>query len=58
MESDGKDAAAPEESTSPSNDLHEDRRELLRRLGRFGAYTAPALLAILAAEKAPAATDA
>jgi hypothetical protein len=31
------------------------RREAL---GRFGAYTAPALLAVLVAEKAVAATDA
>jgi hypothetical protein len=58
MESTGKDPTAAEETTSPSNDLNEDRREMLRRLGRFGAYTAPALLAMLAAEKAAAITDA
>jgi hypothetical protein len=32
--------------------VDEARRESLRRLGRFGAYTAPALLAMLASEKA------
>jgi hypothetical protein len=30
------------------------RREALQRLGRFGAYTAPALLAMLISEKAVA----
>lgn len=30
------------------------RREALRKLGKFGAYTAPAMLAMLIAEKAVA----
>jgi hypothetical protein len=45
-----------EESSNISKDLNEDRREALRRLGKLGAYTAPALLAMMMAEKAPAAT--
>ena len=32
----------------------EGRREALRKLGKFGAYTAPAMLAMLIAEKAVA----
>jgi hypothetical protein len=32
------------------------RRDALRRIGKLGAYTAPALLVMLASEKAPAAT--
>ncbi|HEY4405600.1 MAG TPA: hypothetical protein VGN55_13225 [Xanthobacteraceae bacterium] len=42
---------------SSESSVDEERRESLRRLARFGAYTAPALLAMLASEKAPAATD-
>jgi hypothetical protein len=38
--------------------LDEQRRDALRRIGKLGAYTAPALLVMLASEKAPAATDA
>jgi hypothetical protein len=34
-----------------------ERRDALRRIARFGAYTAPALLAMLTSEKAPAQTD-
>jgi hypothetical protein len=45
-----------EESTNISKDLNEGRREALRRLGKFGAYTAPALLAMLTSDKAAAAT--
>jgi hypothetical protein len=41
-----------EENNSESTGV--SRREAL---GRFGAYTAPALLAILVAEKAAALTD-
>jgi hypothetical protein len=40
-----------------SSKVDQERRESLIRLARFGAYTAPALLAMLASEKAPAATD-
>jgi hypothetical protein len=45
------------QSVEPSADLNEERREALRRLGRFGAYTAPALLAMLASEQAAAVSD-
>jgi hypothetical protein len=38
--------------------LDEQRRDALRRIGKLGAYTAPALLVMLASAKAPAATDA
>jgi hypothetical protein len=37
---------------SSESGLDEDRRETLRRLARFSAYTVPALLAMLASEKA------
>jgi hypothetical protein len=37
--------------------VDEERRDALRRLAKFGAYTAPAVLAMLASEKALAQTD-
>jgi hypothetical protein len=45
--------------TAPSNDgrelpLSDDRRELLKKLGRYGLYTAPALLLLFESEKATA----
>ncbi len=45
--------------TAPSNDGRElsppnDRRELLKKLGRYGLYTAPALLLLFESEKATA----
>jgi hypothetical protein len=45
------------QSVEPSAGLNEERREALRRIGKFGAYTAPALLVMLASEQAPAVTD-
>jgi hypothetical protein len=42
---------------TPNEPADEERRDALRRFARFGAYTAPAMLAMLASEKAPAATD-
>jgi len=56
----GKDAGAAssnQSSASSRSSVDQERRESLLRLARFGAYTAPALLAMLASEKAPAATD-
>ena len=44
------------QSVEPT-DLTEDRREALRRIGKLSAYTAPALLAMLVADKAAAASD-
>jgi hypothetical protein len=49
---DSTESATPT-STAPVDDA---RREALRRIGKYGAYTAPALLAMMVAEKAPAAT--
>jgi hypothetical protein len=34
--------------------VDQQRREALHRLGRFGAYTAPALIAMLTSDKAAA----
>ena len=36
--------------------VDDKRRDALRRIAKFGAYTAPALVAMLASEKAPAVT--
>jgi hypothetical protein len=48
-----KDAGVAGRNQSPPQSASdEDRRETLRRLARFSAYTAPALLAMLASEKA------
>jgi hypothetical protein len=50
---DANDPAGP-----PSSVLADEaRREALRRIGKFGAYTAPALLAMMVAGQAPAATQ-
>jgi hypothetical protein len=53
--------SAPDEpvQTAPSKDGRElsppnDRRELLKKLGRYGLYTAPALLLLFESEKATA----
>ncbi len=43
------------ESSSPLP-VDEKRRDALHRIAKFSAYTAPALVAMLAAEKAPAVT--
>jgi hypothetical protein len=52
-----KDAGIAGGNQSPSQSgLDVDRRETLRRLARFSAYTAPVLLAMLASEKALAVT--
>jgi hypothetical protein len=37
-----------------ATDAHDDRREFLKKCGRFGAYTAPALLLLLNYRKADA----
>jgi hypothetical protein len=44
---------AAEQASTPD----EGRREALRKLGKFGAYTAPAMLALLLSEKAVAQSD-
>jgi hypothetical protein len=47
------------ENPSPEKDMNSDadaaRREVLKRLGLFSAYTAPSLLAMLYSQKAAAA---
>jgi hypothetical protein len=53
-----KDVTGLDQSDASSeSSVDEGRREALRRLAVFSAYTAPALLAMLTSEKAPAATD-
>jgi hypothetical protein len=44
------------EGDNPGHDdsVNEARREALKRLGRYGAYTAPAMIALLAPDKAAA----
>ena len=40
----------------PQNEIasdKDDRRELLKRLGRYGLYTAPVLLSLFVSDKAP-----
>ena len=47
------DQKEPKESTQASNDtVDKGRREALAKLGRYGAYTAPALLGLLIGTKA------
>jgi hypothetical protein len=48
-------AGSSNESIGP---VDEERRDALRRVARFGAYTAPALLVMLASEKAAHADSA
>ncbi len=43
-----------EGSGGAPDSVDEERREALRRISRFGAYTAPAMLAMLTFEKAAA----
>ena len=42
------------QTTQPDCAPDEGRREALRKLGKFGAYTAPAMVAMLIADKAVA----
>lgn len=46
----GKPAVPPDDKSG------ELRREALKKMGRYAAYTAPALLALLAAKKAHASS--
>jgi hypothetical protein len=57
MTSSNEDTGPAEQSANVSNNLNKERREALRRLGRFGAYTAPALLAMLTSEAAAQVSD-
>jgi hypothetical protein len=51
-----KDARGAGGDQPQQSELDENRRETLRRLARFSAYTAPAMLAMLASDKALAVT--
>jgi hypothetical protein len=52
MTSSNEDIAPAGESANVPNGLNKERREALRRIGKYGAYTAPALLAMLASAAA------
>jgi hypothetical protein len=51
-----KSPSAPKarEETKARQEMDEDRREVMRKLGVYGAYTAPALIALLKSGKAAA----
>jgi hypothetical protein len=49
-----RDVAQPKVESAVQVD--EQRRDALRRIGKFAAYTAPTLIAMLASEKALAVT--
>jgi hypothetical protein len=48
-----EDAKSPEENTTPEEEKL-DRRDITRRMGKFLAYTAPALIALATAKDASA----
>jgi len=47
-----------EKASAAAGPVDKERRDALRRVARFGAYTAPALLVMLASEKAAHADSA
>jgi hypothetical protein len=51
-----KSQADPTVETRGDAPADEARREAQRRIGKYGAYTAPVLLAMMASEKAIAVT--
>jgi hypothetical protein len=51
-----KDETRPQVEQASSLPIDQSRREALRRIGKYGAYTAPTLLAMMVAEKALAVT--
>jgi hypothetical protein len=57
MTSKNEQSGSVAQSVEPSADLNEERREALRKIGKFGAYTAPALLGMLASAQAAPVTD-
>jgi hypothetical protein len=57
MKEDAKGRTVDRPDESRNEPMNDERREALRRLAKFGAYTAPAVLAMLASERAPAQTD-
>jgi hypothetical protein len=51
-----KDETHPQVERASSPPIDQARRDALRRIGKYGAYTAPTLLAMMVAEKALAKT--
>jgi hypothetical protein len=45
-------------SSAAADPVDEERRDALRKMAKFGTYTAPALLVMLASEQAVAADSA
>ena len=45
---------SPVDKAADTAPLDQERREALRRIGKYGAFTAPALLAMLASKAAVA----
>ena len=56
--SENEQSGSPAQTVEPSAELNEERREALRHIGKLGAYTAPALLAMLTSARAAPVTDA
>lgn len=45
------DSRTPETAVDAPDPVSEDRREALKKMGKYAAYTAPAILALLAMEE-------
>jgi len=45
---------SPETESHNDELISSDRREALKKLGKYGAYTAPAVITLLASRKVPA----
>ena len=56
MDSENEKGHSVDQSGDVPGAVNDERRDALRLIGKFGAYTAPALLAMLASEKAAAVT--
>jgi hypothetical protein len=50
------DESSPVDKAADTAPLDQERRDALRRIAKYGAYTAPALLVMLASEAAVAVT--
>jgi hypothetical protein len=44
-------------TVSKESDVSNERRQVLKKLGRFGAYTAPVMIAAFATSKAASASE-
>jgi hypothetical protein len=56
IEGKGNRSGDPAQPEARTNEAEAGRREALRKIGRFGAYTAPALLTLLAGTRGAAAS--